>query len=149
MTAPVPLHEGVSLRVYQPQDFATLQALWEAVFSNDAPRNRAEHSVPAMLAQDPDGLIVAVDAHGTVIGSVMSGYDGHRGWLYAVAVSPEHQGKRLGEALVRAAEARLAALGCVKVNLQIRATNAPVARFYHRLGYQVEERISMGRVIAD
>ena len=57
----------------------------------------------AKLAQDPDGLIVAVDKNGTVIGSVMSGYDGHRGWLYAVAVSPEHQGKRLGEALVRAA----------------------------------------------
>ena len=141
--------QGVTLRVYQAEDFASLQALWEVVFSNDAPRNRAEQAVPAKLDYDPDGLIVAVDAGGVVIGTVMSGYDGHRGWLYAVAVSPDHRGQRLGEALVRAAEARLAALGCVKVNLQIRATNAAVARFYHRLGYQVEERISMGRVIAD
>lgn len=148
--APVfPTADGVTIRVYQPEDFASLQALWEAVFSNDAPRNRAEHSVPAKLAYDPEGLIVAVDADGAVIGTVMSGYDGHRGWLYAVAVSPDHRGQRLGEALVRAAEARLAALGCVKVNLQIRAENAAVARFYHRLGYQVEQRISMGRVLTD
>jgi ribosomal protein S18 acetylase RimI-like enzyme len=56
-----------------------------------------------------------------------------------------HQRRGVGTALVREAERRLLELGCVKINLQIQGANASVAEFYRRLGYEVEERVSMGK----
>lgn len=137
------------IRPYRAQDFAGVEALWRLVFPNDPPRNRADRSVPLKLAHDPGGLLVALDEAGGVIGTVMAGYDGHRGWLNSVAVHPDHRGGGLGTALVRAAEARLAAMGCIKVNLQVRAGNAGVTRFYRSLGYGVEELVSMGRMLGE
>jgi ribosomal protein S18 acetylase RimI-like enzyme len=75
----------------------------------------------------------------------MAGYDGHRGWLYSVAVRGTHRGRHIASALIREAEARLAALGCTKVNLQVRADNEAVASVYTALGYEIEPRISMGK----
>ena len=121
-----------------------MRALWREAFPDDPPWNAAEVSIPAKLALQPDLFLVAVEA-GVVIGSIMAGYDGHRGWLYAVSVLGAHRRRGVGEQLVRAAEAKLAALGCSKINLQVRATNSAVAAFYERLGYAVEERISMGK----
>ena len=75
----------------------------------------------------------------------MGGYDGHRGWVYSVAVHPKHRRRGIGGAFIRQLEAALAERGCLKVNLQVRATNAEVVAFYEKLGYVVEERISMGK----
>jgi ribosomal protein S18 acetylase RimI-like enzyme len=75
----------------------------------------------------------------------MGGYDGHRGWIYSVAVLPQYQRRGIGTALIRHLESTLTALGCLKVNLQVRSTNAAVIAFYKRLGYTVEERVSMGK----
>ena len=75
----------------------------------------------------------------------MAGYDGHRGWLYAVAVLPAYRRDGIASALIREAERRLLALGCPKINLQVVAANASTAAFYEKLGYAVEERISMGK----
>ena len=88
-------------------------------------------------------LFVATEAD-TVVGTVMAGYDGHRGWLYTVAVSPERRRCGIGTALVRHAVGALCAAGCAKVNLQIRATNLEVRGFYESLGFEAEERLSMG-----
>ena len=103
-------------------------------------------SIPAKLAFQPDLFFVAEDED-MIVGTVMAGYDGHRGWLYAVAVSQSHRRSGVGTALVRAAESALRDLGCGKVNLQVRAGNEEVANFYDRLGYGVEERVSMGRIL--
>ena len=81
----------------------------------------------------------------TVVGAVIAGYDGVRGWLYHLAVLPDYRRRGLATQLVRSAEQRLQALGCFKLNLQVRATNQEVVAFYRSLGYQVEERVSMGR----
>ncbi len=121
-----------------------MSALWREAFPNDPPWNAAEVSIPAKLAVQPDLFLVAVDK-GVVTGSIMAGYDGHRGWLYAVSVLAAHRRRGIGEQLVRAAEAKLAALGCTKINLQVRAANSAVAGFYERLGYSTEEIISMGK----
>jgi ribosomal protein S18 acetylase RimI-like enzyme len=75
----------------------------------------------------------------------MCGYDGHRGWLYSLAVHPSSRNNGHGTRLVRHAEAALAERGCLKVNLQILETNRSVVQFYRRLGYCAEPRISMGR----
>ena len=78
----------------------------------------------------------------------MLGYDGHRGWLYAVAVHPDHRRKQIGTNLIQSAFETLQSLGCIKVNLQVREVNNPeVVAFYESLGFEVEERISMGKLL--
>ncbi|GEM_PF-5155606 len=69
------------------------------------------------------------------------------GWLYTVAVSPQYQRQGIGRKLVQQAESALIAMGCPKINLQVRSSNAEVVAFYRRLGYAIEERISMGKVL--
>lgn len=134
----------VTIRRFQPGDFDGIDALWIACFPDDPPHNRAAVAIPQKLAFQPDLFWIAED-EGTILGSIMAGYDGHRGWLYSVAVLPGAQRGGLGRRLVRTAEQALQALGCSKVNLQVRDTNEAVAAFYARLGYAPEPRISMGR----
>ena len=129
---------------YRAEHFADVSALWREAFPDDPPWNAAEIAIPAKLAVQPELFLVALD--GTrAIGSAMAGYDGHRGWLYAVAVRASHQRRGVGAALVRAAEGRLHALGCRKINRQVRANNGAVVDFYARLGYAIEERVSLGK----
>ena len=134
----------VTITAYTDAFFAGVASLWEEVFPNDPPWNKAAVAIPAKLAVQPELFLVALDGD-TVIGTAMAGYDGHRGWLYAVAVKPDLQRKGIGTALLHAAEQRLRAMGCGKINLQIRADNAAVAAFYREHGYAVEDRISMGK----
>jgi ribosomal protein S18 acetylase RimI-like enzyme len=136
----------MDVRSYREGDFDGIDALWNEAFPDDPPWNRAGYAVPAKLAFQPDLLFVAVDRD-QIIGSAMAGYDGHRGWLYAVAVRQQHRRDGLGTMLVRKAEDALRDLGCRKINLQVRTTNEAIVRFYQRLGYLVEERICLGRHI--
>jgi ribosomal protein S18 acetylase RimI-like enzyme len=111
---------------------------------DDPPWNAANVAIPAKLAVQPGLFFVALDGV-EVVGSIVAGYDGHRGWLYMLAVSNSHRRRHIGSALVREAEARLVAIGCQKINLQVRTSNAAVVEFYKKLGYMIEERISMGK----
>ena len=137
---------ATSIRVesYHERHFEGVDALWREAFPNDPPRNRAASAIPEKLAVQPELLLVAVDGD-MVVGTAMAGYDGHRGWLYSIAVRPSHRRRGIGALLVGEAEARLRDLGCGKVNLQVRASNAAVADFYRSLGFEIEERVSMGK----
>lgn len=138
---------SVVIDVCSKDDLAGIDALWREAFPDDEPRHRAAVAVPAKLAFQPD-LFLAAREDGQVIGTIVAGYDGHRGHINRVAVLEAHRGRGVGALLVREAERRLGALGCTKINLQIRAANHAVARFYRGLGYAVEERISMGKLVA-
>jgi len=81
------------------------------------------------------------------VGTVMAGYDGHRGWIYSVAVAPQHRRKGIGSRLMSVAEEALIERGCVKINLQILEGNEAVTAFYSSLGFSVEKRVSMGKPI--
>jgi ribosomal protein S18 acetylase RimI-like enzyme len=120
--------------------------LWQAVFGYEDAHNAPGLAIDRKLAVD-DGLFFVALVDGLVAGTVMAGYDGHRGWLYSVAVHPAQRQQGLGAALVRFAEAALTARGCLKINLQIRGGNEQVAAFYESLGYAVEPRVSMGKTI--
>lgn len=124
--------------------FGGVELLWREAFPDDPPWNAAAVAIPAKLAVQPDTFLIASSGH-QVIGSIMAGYDGHRGWLYALAVLTSHRGRGVGRALVREAESRLVLMGCGKLNLQVRASNPGVVAFYERLGYATEERVSMGK----
>ena len=75
----------------------------------------------------------------------MGGFDGHRGWIYSLAVDATHRRQGVGRALVRQMEFLLRQRGCLKLNLQVRASNAAVIDFYEELGFEVEQNISMGK----
>ena len=118
--------------------------LWNDIFDGAAPWNEPGAVIAAKMGEHPELFFVA-SGGGRVVGTVMAGYDGHRGWIYALAVSPDHRDQGLARALMKRAEDALAAMGCVKVNLQVRGGNEGVAAFYEKIGYAVEDRISMGK----
>ena len=126
---------------------AQVAALWQTAFGYDTPHNRPELAIDRKLAVE-DGLFFVATHGKAVIGTLMAGYDGHRGWLYSVAVHPDYRRQGLGASLVRHGEQALIALGCLKINLQINLGNDTVVGFYEALGYGVEPRISMGKKIA-
>jgi ribosomal protein S18 acetylase RimI-like enzyme len=137
----------MNIRPFTEADTVGVTELWQAAFPDNPPHSTPAVSIPLKLAFQRDLFFVA-EAGAAIVGTVMAGYDGHRGWLYAVAVCPDHRRHGVGTALVHHAEAAMRGLGCPKVNLQVRATNAEVVAFYRSLGYQVEERISMGKLLA-
>ncbi len=139
------LEEVMSIRKYQEKDQSSLIDLWNTVFSDDPPHNEPSIVIKAKLAVDD--LIFIAENDGKLVGACMAGYDGHRGWLYAVAVLKQHRRNGTGAELVKYAMQSLRGRGCIKVNLQIRTTNTKVAAFYKALGFATEERLSMGAFI--
>ncbi|MDC7125442.1 MAG: GNAT family acetyltransferase [Spirochaetales bacterium] len=119
--------------------------LWKSVFGYPDRRNEPDLVISKKIEID-DQLYVAVVAE-QVIGTIMTGYDGHRGWIYSLAVLPEYRKIGIGSQLLKHAEESLTEMGCMKINLQIMNENAAVKAFYKKNGYEVEERISMGKQI--
>ena len=87
---------------------------------------------------------------GRLVATVMAGYEGHRGWINYLAVAREYRGRGFGRRLMDEAEARLLAIGCPKINLQIRRSNTEAIGFYRSLEFAEDDSISMGkRLIPD
>jgi ribosomal protein S18 acetylase RimI-like enzyme len=135
----------MNIRKFRMTDKNALIELWTEAFPDDPPHNEPAKVIEAKLAIDD--LIFVAERQGELIGACMAGYDGHRGWLYAVAVLSQYRRCGAGAALVRRAMQALKDLGCIKVNLQIRATNTEVAEFYRSLGFVIEDRLSMGALV--
>jgi ribosomal protein S18 acetylase RimI-like enzyme len=123
-------------------------ALWNAVFGYESAHNEPLLVIDKKVTAK-DGLFFVAIVDNQVIGTIMAGYDGHRGWIYSVAVHPEHRKRAVGSLLVNHAELALTERGCMKINLQIMAGNEPVTAFYASLGYAVEPRVSMGKRIQE
>lgn len=119
-------------------------ALWNDVFGYEAAHNAPDLVIDKKI-EFGDGLFFVAVSNRNVVGTVLAGYDGHRGWIYSMAVSPTYRNKGLGSALLRYAEEKLAENGCMKVNLQIIEENREVESFYISNGYKTEKRISMGK----
>jgi ribosomal protein S18 acetylase RimI-like enzyme len=121
--------------------------LWERVFAYEAPHNAPALVIDKKLAV-PDGLFSVAVSAGAVVGTIMAGYDGHRGWIYSIAVHPDRRQQGIGSQLLAHAEALLASRGCLKINLQIMDGNEQVQGFYEANGYAVEKRVSMGKKLS-
>lgn len=120
--------------------------LWRTVFGYETAHNEPSLAIAKKVAHN-DGMFFVAEEKSGVVGTVMAGYDGHRGWLYAVAVHPDLRRSGLGSRLVHSAEAALVAVGCMKINLQLLASNEATTAFYQTLGYAVEPRVSMGKIL--
>ena len=132
------------MREYADRDRGEVVALWNRVFADDPPRNAPERVIDRKLGTQRELFLVA-ERGGRVLGTVLGGYDGFRGWIYHLAVDPERRRGGIGRELMQEIERRLRALGCPKINLQIRAHNSGVRAFYERLGWSSEAHISMGK----
>ena len=107
------------------------------------PQNNPDRDIQTKLDHSPDLLLVAMNSD-ELIGSIMLGYEGHRGWLNYLAVDPGHRGQGVGSRLVEAAIKKLTGLGCQKVNLQVRTSNAAAIKFYENLGFTQDNVVSLG-----
>ena len=122
--------------------------LWE-ICGLTRPWNDPNRDIDRKLA-DRTGKLFILKEGDRVIGSVMVGYDGHRGSVNYLAVHPDSQKKQLGRMLMKHSEDYLLALGCPKLNLMVRTSNLPVIEFYERLEYQKDEVVVFSkRLITD
>ena len=144
MTTDAKFDVPVSIGSFQESDREGVVTLWRTVFPGDPPWNEPNAMIDAKLSVQPELFFVAA-ARRQVVGTAMGGYDGHRGWVYVVAVLPERRRQGIAARLMASVETALAHKGCVKLNLQVRATNTVVVSFYEALGYGREERVSMGK----
>jgi ribosomal protein S18 acetylase RimI-like enzyme len=135
------------LRTYRPSDHDALLSLWSRC-GLLRPWNDPRRDIQRKLAHDLDGFLV-LEVGDRLAGTVMAGYDGHRGWVNYLAVDPAYQGQGLGRLLMREAERRLVAAGCPKVNLQVRTSNEHAVAFYRHLGYHIDDVVSMGKRLID
>ena len=133
----------MEIRPFHPGDADAVVALWHRC-DLVRPWNDPYKDIERKLAVRPDLFLVGL-IEGTIVAAVMAGYEGHRGWINYLAVDPDHQRRGFGRAILDAAEVRLRACGCPKINLQVRASNADVIAFYRRLGFAVDEVVSLGK----
>lgn len=131
------------IRPFQPEDEDALVALWRNC-GLVRPQNDPLKDIRRKLKVRPDLLLVGI-LDGMIVASVMAGYEGHRGWINYLAVAPELRRKGLGREIVAEAERLLKTEGCPKVNLQVRTTNQEAMKFYRRIGYSVDDVVSMGK----
>jgi ribosomal protein S18 acetylase RimI-like enzyme len=138
----------VLVRVYREADEARVIELW--TFAGLVrPWNDPKRDIARKLLVQRELFLVA-ELQGVLVGTVMAGYDGHRGWVNYLAVDIGQRRRGIGTALMRDAERRLLLVGCPKINLQIRHENVAVQAFYAALGFKDDEVMSMGkRIIAD
>ncbi|MCM3779094.1 GNAT family acetyltransferase [Microbacterium hydrocarbonoxydans] len=127
------------IRAFDPRDTEAVVALWEEA-GLTRPWNDPRRDIQRKLQVQPELFLVALDdTDGTdprIVGTVMAGYDGHRGWLYYLATALSHRKRGVARAIVAEAERLLLAMGCPKIQLMVREGNEPVLAFYDSLGYE-------------
>lgn len=133
----------VDICAFTLADEDAVVALWEEA-GLTRPWNDPRADIRRKLTVQPELFLVAVDGD-RVVGSVMAGYDGHRGWLYYLAAATSHRGQGIGRRLVTEAERLLEAMGCPKVQLMVRPDNTAARGFYDELGYEPFDTWATGR----
>jgi ribosomal protein S18 acetylase RimI-like enzyme len=123
----------VELRSAVADDIPGVLAMWQQAAeptSTDSP-----DALAGLLRRDPDALIVAA-ADGTIVGSVIAGWDGWRGSIYRLAVAPDHRRRGLGRALLQAAEDHLAGLGARRSHAIVVGTSARAVAFWRATDWE-------------
>jgi ribosomal protein S18 acetylase RimI-like enzyme len=134
---------AMTIRSYQAAEEAQVIDLWHRC-GLVVPWNDPERDIALKIEVQPELFLVGI-LDGRVVATVMAGYDGHRGWINYLGVAPECQRQGLGRQIMAAAETALDQRGCPKINLQVRSSNEAVIAFYQRLGFAIEDRVSMGK----
>jgi ribosomal protein S18 acetylase RimI-like enzyme len=133
----------MEIRPFELADEQAVVTLWQRC-DLTRPWNDPHKDIRRKLRVNPELFLVGV-LDGQVVGTVMVGYDGHRGWINYLGVLPEHRRQGCARLLMEEAERRLRALGCPKINLQVRNVNRAAVEFYRRIGFVLDDVLSMGK----
>jgi 4-oxalocrotonate tautomerase family enzyme len=131
------------IRPYQAHDESAVIDLWHRC-NLVVPQNEPKKDIEMKLKVQPDLFFVGTVSN-KIVTTVMAGYDGHRGWIYYLAVDPDYQRKQIGRRMMAEAESALQKRGCPKINLQVRTSNQAVISFYERLGFSNDDVIGLGK----
>jgi ribosomal protein S18 acetylase RimI-like enzyme len=130
---------SLSIAPIEDGDLAEVIALWERC-GLTRPWNDPAADI-ALTRRGANSTILISRDGGAIIATAMVGHDGHRGWVYYVAVDPDRRGKGHGRAIMNAAEEWLRQAGIAKMQLMVRSDNTRVQAFYEAIGYDEQERI--------
>lgn len=133
----------MKIREFEIQDEEQVISLWKEC-DLVVPWNDPKKDIRRKSKVNPELFLIG-EVNDKIVGTIMGGYEGHRGWVNYLAVSPSHQRKGYGRQLMDAVEVKLGALGCPKINLQVRKTNLAVIEFYKTIGYNLDDVVSMGK----
>jgi len=131
------------IRPYHPDDEEAVIQLWidcDLV----VPQNNPKRDIERKLKVNPEWFLVGL-FNGEVVATCMAGYEGHRGWINYLAVSPKHRRREFATQMMNEAENLLKNVGCPKINLQIRDTNSRAIEFYKSIGFITDQVVSMGK----
>ncbi len=139
--------QQLEIRAYRDSDEDNVVALWRqcglVVPWNDPVKDIRRK----LLVQRCLFLVGLLDDR--VTATIMAGYEGHRGWINYLAVAQEFRRQGFGQLIMDEAESRLRKMGCPKVNLQVRRSNARAAEFYRSIGYAEDDVLSMGKRLVE
>jgi len=133
----------LNIRPFEPPDEAAVIDLWHRC-GLVVPWNDPKTDIALKLDFQPELLLVGT-LNNSVVATVMVGYEGHRGWINYLAVSPEYQRQGIGRRMMEEAESKLREIGCPKISLQIRTSNKAVIAFYKHLGFSDDHVIGLGK----
>jgi len=133
----------LTIRSFRPEDGDAVVELWHAC-GLVRPTNDPRKDIARKQRVRKDLFLVGL-LDGKVVASAMVGYEGHRGWINYLAVSPQNRKRGFGRQIMDEAERRLRAEGCPKINLQVRTSNAEALAFYRAIGYLQDDVVSMGK----
>jgi ribosomal protein S18 acetylase RimI-like enzyme len=133
----------MKVRCYHDKDEEQVLSIWREC-NLVVPQNDPVEDIKRKQRRDRENFLVG-ELNGQLVATCMVGYDGHRGWINYLAVSPAFRRRGFAAQMMLRAEERLKNLGCPKINLQIRATNAAVIRFYKSIGFKSDEVVSLGK----
>ena len=138
----------MEIRAYQTGDEAAVIDLWSRC-GLVRPQNNPHEDIRRKLEVAPELFLVGVSGN-KIIATAMAGYEGHRGWINYLAVAPSAQQQGHGRMIMEHAERLLRERGCPKINLQVRAGNKEAIEFYKRIGFSIDDVLSMGkRLVVD
>ena len=135
------------IKKYLPEYESAVIALWRKC-KLTRPQNNPKLDIERKLKVNPELFLVGL-VEGKVVATSMGGYDGHRGWVYYLGVDPACQKKGLGRQMMEAIEKKIRAMGCPKINLQIRTDNLGAVKFYEKIGYKTDETVQMGKRLGE
>ena len=133
----------IKVRPFEIKDQQSVIELWEAC-GLVVPWNNPIKDIERKLKVNPELFLVGELRKG-IVATVMGGYEGHRGWINYLAVSPAHQNQGYGRHIMEQIEDRIRQTGCPKINLQIRGSNTEIAAFYQAIGYDIDSTIGLGK----
>jgi RimJ/RimL family protein N-acetyltransferase len=142
------MKDGFAMSTYRASDRDDVVRIWQSSLHSPGQWNEPIAAIARQQAAQPNGFLVG-RIQGRVVATCVVGYDGVRGWLYRLAVDPEHRGQGYGRKIVERAEDYLRKLGCPKINLQVRGENDGVVNFYKRLGYYIQDHTSIAKILCD